>query len=77
MKIIVREAQEKDMTDVINLIKELAEFEKEPNEVEIDSTILVNDGFREKSYFNKNLSKVSITEVPGDEQSMFLPKFIS
>ena len=51
MKIIVREAQEKDMTDVINLIKELAEFEKEPNEVEIDSTILVNDGFREKSYF--------------------------
>jgi N-acetylglutamate synthase-like GNAT family acetyltransferase len=51
MKIIVREAQEKDMTDVINLIKELAEFEKEPNEVEIDSTILVNDGFGEKSYF--------------------------
>ena len=51
MKIIVKEAQEKDMTDVINLIKELAEFEKEPNEVEIDSTILVNDGFREKSYF--------------------------
>ena len=51
MKITVREAQEKDMTDVINLIKELAEFEKEPNEVEIDSTILVNDGFREKSYF--------------------------
>ena len=51
MKIIVREAQEKDMTDVINLINELAEFEKEPNEVEIDSTILVNDGFREKSYF--------------------------
>ena len=51
MKIIAREAQEKDMTDVINLIKELAEFEKEPNEVEIDSTTLVNDGFGEKSYF--------------------------
>ena len=61
MKIIVREAQEKDMTDVINLINELAEFEKEPDEVEIDSTILVNDGFGENSYFkcfvaeNKNI----------------------
>ena len=61
MKITVREAQEKDMTDVINLINELAEFEKEPDEVEIDSTILVNDGFGENSYFkcfvaeNKNI----------------------
>ena len=61
MKITVREAQEKDMTDVINLIKELAEFEKEPNEVEIDSIILVNDGFGKNSYFkcfvaeNKNI----------------------
>ena len=27
------------------------EFEKEPSEVEIDSTILINDGFKENSYF--------------------------
>ena len=39
------------MPAVISLIKELAEFEKEPDEVEIDSTILVNDGFEENSYF--------------------------
>ena len=51
MKIIIREAQKSDMPDVISLIKELAEFEKEPDEVEIDSTILVNDGFEENSYF--------------------------
>ena len=51
MKTIVREAQKQDMSDVISLIKELAEFEKEPNEVEIDSTTLVNDGFEENSYF--------------------------
>jgi len=51
MKIIIREAQKSDMPDVISLIKELAEFEKEPDEVEIDSTVLVNDGFEENSYF--------------------------
>ncbi|MDC1180226.1 GNAT family N-acetyltransferase [Flavobacteriaceae bacterium] len=51
MKIIIREAQKSDMPAVISLIKELAEFEKEPDEVEIDSTILVNDGFEENSYF--------------------------
>ena len=50
MKIIIREAQKSDMPAVISLIKELAEFEKEPDEVEIDSTILVNDGFEENSY---------------------------
>ena len=51
MKIIIREAQKEDMSDVISLINELAEFEKEPNEVEIDSTILENDGFEENSHF--------------------------
>ena len=51
MKIIIREAQKDDMSDVISLIKELAEFEKEPNEVDIDSTVLVNYGFEENSYF--------------------------
>jgi GNAT superfamily N-acetyltransferase len=51
MKIKIREAQKDDMSDVISLIKELAEFEKEPNEVDIDSTVLVNDGFEENSYF--------------------------
>jgi len=51
MKIIIREAQKSDMPAVISLIKELAEFEKEPDEVEIDSTVLVNDGFEENSYF--------------------------
>ncbi|MDC1491977.1 GNAT family N-acetyltransferase [Flavobacteriaceae bacterium] len=67
MKVVVREAQEKDMLDVIILIKELAKFEKEPSEVEIDSTILINDGFKENSYFkcfvaenNKNIIGAAI-----------------
>jgi len=50
MKIIIKEAEKEDMKDVIALIKELAKFEKEPKEVDIDSTILINDGFIENSY---------------------------
>ena len=51
MKIIIKEARKEDMNDVIALIKELAKFEKEPKEVDIDSTILINDGFIKNSYF--------------------------
>ena len=50
MKIIIKEAKKEDMKDVIALIKELAKFEKEPKEVDIDSTILINDGFIKNSY---------------------------
>ena len=57
MKIIIKEAEKEDMKDVIALIKELAKFEKEPKEVDIDSTILINDGFIENSYFKCFVAK--------------------
>ena len=57
MKIVIKEAQKEDMVEVMNLIKELAEFEKEPKEVDIDSTVLVNDGFKENSYFKSFVAK--------------------
>jgi GNAT superfamily N-acetyltransferase len=57
MKIVIKEAQKEDMIEVMNLIKELANFEKEPKEVEIDSTVLVNDGFKETSYFKSFVAK--------------------
>ena len=57
MKIVIKEAQKEDMIEVMNLIKELANFEKEPKEVEIDSTVLVNDGFKENSYFKSFVAK--------------------
>ena len=57
MKIVIKEAQKEDMIEVMNLIKELAEFEKEPKEVEIDSTVLVNDGFKKNSYFKSFVAK--------------------
>ena len=45
MKILIREALEKDMNEVHKLIVELAIYEKEPNAVEIDVKELKEMGF--------------------------------
>jgi len=45
MKILIREAQKKDMNSVHKLIVELAVYEKEPDAVEIDIKELANMGF--------------------------------
>ena len=45
MKIKIRDAVKKDMLQVHNLIVELAVFEKEPEEVDINSKDLETMGF--------------------------------
>ncbi len=45
MNFIVREGQQKDLQAVLDLIIELAVFEKEPNAVEIIREDLLKDGF--------------------------------
>ena len=47
----VRLGEEKDMQSVLNLITELAVFEKEPEAVEITVNDLVKDGFSENPKF--------------------------
>ncbi len=51
MNIIIRLASKKDMPEVLNLIKELAHFEKEPDAVEITVEELIKDGFGSNSEF--------------------------
>ena len=51
MNFIIRKANQDDMHDVLNLIKELALFEKEPDEVEISTEELVKDGFGKEKNF--------------------------
>lgn len=51
MSFIVRNGEAKDMQSVLDLITELAVFEKEPNAVEISVEDLFNDGFSEKPKF--------------------------
>jgi len=51
MSFIVRKGQKEDMQCVLKLIKELALFEKLPNEVEMTVDDLVRDGFSEVPKF--------------------------
>lgn len=51
MEYIIREASADDMAQVLELVHELAFFEKEPNEVEVTVDDLVMDGFSEPKKF--------------------------
>jgi len=51
MAIQVRKAVKADMSQVLELIKALADFEKEPGSVEITVTELEQEGFSENSLF--------------------------
>ena len=51
MSFIIREGQEKDVQAVLDLIIELAVFEKEPDAVEITVDDLFRDGFSEHPKF--------------------------
>ena len=52
MKINIRKAEKEDMGEVLSLIQELAEFEKEPEAVIIDEKDLIRDGFGENPAFH-------------------------
>jgi len=50
MNFKIRQATANDMPKVLELIKELASFEKETNAVEVTAEDLVNDGYGDKKY---------------------------
>ena len=51
MNVLVRDAVQNDMKQVLMLIKELAKFEKEPNAVILEEEQLVRDGFSKNPKF--------------------------
>ena len=51
MNVLIRDAVQNDMKQVLMLIKELAKFEKEPNAVIINEEQLVRDGFSKNPKF--------------------------
>lgn len=55
----IRNANTEDMPQVLNLIKELAHFEKEANEVEVTVEVLQNDGFKEYPAFKCFVAEVN------------------
>lgn len=61
MNFTIRKALEKDMPQVLNLIKELAIFEKEPNVVELTVTNLQKDGFGKHPAFQCFVGEINNT----------------
>jgi hypothetical protein len=51
MSFIIREGQKQDVKAVLDLITELAVFEKEPDAVEITAEDLLKDGFSDNPKF--------------------------
>lgn len=51
MSIVIRKATEKDIPRVLELIKELAVYEREPDAVVVDEEELIRDGFGENSAY--------------------------
>ncbi len=52
MEYTIRDAQAKDMSQVLQLIQELASFEKEEHAVEVSAEDLMNDGFGNHKLFH-------------------------
>lgn len=70
MEKTIRKAEKKDMPSVLNLIKELAVFEKEPEAVEVNVEDLENSGFGPKPLFT-----CFVAEVDGKIEGMALVYF--
>ena len=61
MDITIRKAKKEHMSRVHELIMELAIYEKLPQEVEINLSDLVNDGFGEKPLFHCFVAEINST----------------
>jgi len=64
MKFVIRNAEKKDMPQVLHLINELAIFEKEPEAVEVTVEDLQNDGFGLNPAFKCFVAEVE-TKIEG------------
>lgn len=65
MSFIVREGEQKDIPSILDLIIELAVFEKLPNEVEITKEDLLRDGFSEKQMFKTFVAEETNGKIIG------------
>lgn len=63
MSYSIREATANDMEDVLSLIQELADFEKEPHEVEITVNDLIRDGYGEQPSFTCFVAELNETKA--------------
>lgn len=68
----LRYATSEDMISVLDLIRELAEFENEPNAVEVTVNDLIKDGFEGKKSFRVIVAELE-NEIVG--MALFYPRY--
>lgn len=73
MKFKIRFAQAKDVSSMMQLIHELAVYEKEPNAVEIDEAYLKEHGFSESKTFECLVAEAENNEILG--MALFYNRF--
>jgi len=59
MNALIRKAEKKDSLAILNLIKELALFEKEPESVKLKLSDIENDGFGTKPLFECIVAEIN------------------
>tara|TARA_B100000886_G_C20233584_1_gene411582 strand:- start:83 stop:568 length:486 start_codon:yes stop_codon:yes gene_type:complete len=59
MNALIRKAEKKDSLSILNLIKELALFEKEPESVKLKLSDIENDGFGTKPLFECIVAEIN------------------
>ena len=72
MSFTIREGRKQDMPSVLKLIKELAHFEKESNEVIVTLSDLENDGFGSAPLFKSFVAEID-NEIVG--MALFYPRY--
>ncbi len=74
MSFIIREGRKSDMPSVLKLIKELAQFEKETNAVEVTVAELEQDGFGKTPLFRTFVAEIN-DEIVG--MALFYSRYSS
>ena len=72
MNFLIRKPNKDDMQEVLSLIKELALFEKEPDEVEVSREELISDGFGDEKSFCCFVAEVE-SKIIG--MALFYPRY--
>jgi len=73
MSVIIRKGEVKDMPFVLELIKELARFEKEADAVIIDVNYLIDNGFSSNPAFQVFVAEMDNNEIVG--MALFYSRF--
>src|ERR1044071_1765838 len=65
MSITVRRANRADVKQILRLVKELAEYERAPEEVVVTEEVLLRDGFGEHPLFYAFVAEDAERNIPG------------